>query len=437
MMSVVFTYLTKKNILTLLGAFLLYPILGFSLLYLSELIPGNPIWQHTIESADKICECKTNKHKLISPDTFTDSIMLMEAGAKIEGYSPAKRILLNPFYTANPNGNWEPEQSLASYTANKTSELELFHYARYWHGYIVVLRPLLYFFSYEKIRLINFIILNLLALTSVYLLAKKINIVTACCFLSTLLIVKAPILPISLQYIDTFAISIIAVIIILLCPDSTKQSKLFHILFFSAVGATTAYIDFLTTPILTLALPLTVLLLQTKETNNSSLCIIGVCAFIWFAGYTYMWATKWILTSICTQENVIADAINQIMIRSAGLKNDSATPAEHTLGLQLRIFARNLYHSSLHSFLAIIFIASSVLFFIFNKKEETRKFAWLTVISLLPIGWFILALEHSLQHWSFTGRMIAAIIFPLAVFFSSTINWGRIRNLLANLLRNQ
>lgn len=433
-MSVVFTYFSKRNTLALLGAFLLYPIIGFSLLYLSSLIPGNPIWQHTIESADEICTLKENPQKLISPDTFTDSIMLMEAGAEIKGYSPTKRILLSPFYTANPNGSWNTEHSLAAIASNKTSELELFHYARYWHGYVAILRPLLYFFSYREIQLINFFILNILILISTYLLAKRIDIATACCFLLSLLIVKAPLLPISLQYIDTFIISNIAIIALLLCPNNILKSKQFHLLFFATLGAATVYIDFLTTPILTLALPLTVMLLLTIETNKSSLCIVIVCALSWFAGYTYMWAAKWILTSIFTQDDVIADALNQIMIRSVGLKNDSATAAEITMSRQLLNLAVNLYHSSLYIFLAIIFITNSILFFIFNKRETSHKFAWLTVIALLPAVWFLLALEHSVQHWAFAGRMISASLFPLAVFFSRTINWEYIKNLLGNIL---
>ena len=53
---------------------------------------------------------------------------------------------------------------------------ESFEYARYWHGYLIFLRPLLILFNINQIRIMLTIILIILACILAYLIYKKINI---------------------------------------------------------------------------------------------------------------------------------------------------------------------------------------------------------------------------------------------------------------------
>ena len=55
-------------------------------------------------------------------------------------------------------------------------KLESFEYARYWHGYLTVLRPLLLIANLGQIRIIFTIVLFLLFIVFAYLIYKKINL---------------------------------------------------------------------------------------------------------------------------------------------------------------------------------------------------------------------------------------------------------------------
>lgn len=65
-----------------------------------------------------------------------------------------------PFYKAamlserKSNGKDQPIESLREYLENLQSG-EVVSYSRYWHGYLVVLKPLLAVMDYGKIRMLN------------------------------------------------------------------------------------------------------------------------------------------------------------------------------------------------------------------------------------------------------------------------------------------
>ncbi len=65
-----------------------------------------------------------------------------------------------------------PVDSLFEVVALANDNYIVKNYGRYWHGYQVLLRPLLCFFSYPDIRQINMILQFILVFGFVYLLAK-------------------------------------------------------------------------------------------------------------------------------------------------------------------------------------------------------------------------------------------------------------------------
>ena len=54
--------------------------------------------------------------------------------------------------------------------------LESFEYARYWHGYLTILRPLLIIFDVNSIRMLFRAVFVILAIWLLYLINKKINL---------------------------------------------------------------------------------------------------------------------------------------------------------------------------------------------------------------------------------------------------------------------
>ena len=50
-----------------------------------------------------------------------------------------------------------------------------YEYFRYWHGYMIFLRPLLVFFNYSEIRVILVLVITLLAILLVFFTYKKVD----------------------------------------------------------------------------------------------------------------------------------------------------------------------------------------------------------------------------------------------------------------------
>ena len=86
-------------------------------------------------------------------------------------------------------------------------KVESFEYARYWHGYLIILRPLLAFISLNEIRVIFTIMLISLAVILAYLLYKNINITVAVIFITGMLGIEYFYLGFSLQGIFVFLIT--------------------------------------------------------------------------------------------------------------------------------------------------------------------------------------------------------------------------------------
>lgn len=168
-------------------------------LTLVSLIPKESIEKHTKESAD-ILYTQTNRlfipirNLLIMFDNFTDSLMINTA------YSIDNK---DAFYSAMmARKNYIPgvtkiihEDTVGELkSASKYNKLdqagelkdtvegnieESFEYARYWHGYLVFLRPALLITNIGFLRVFMIGIFCTLGLTLSAIIAKKVNILYA------------------------------------------------------------------------------------------------------------------------------------------------------------------------------------------------------------------------------------------------------------------
>ena len=198
---------------------------------------------------------------------------------------------------------------------------ESFEYARYWHGYLIFLRPLLTLLNINQIRVMLTIILIILAGILAYLIYKKINIIVSIIFLISLLGVEYFYLGFSMQGVFIFLITMIASIILV---GRYEKIKDFGMLFF-ITGMLTNFFDFLTVPMVTYAVPLALyfLLKQREDTElNAKQIIIDIIKFgvLWGIGYGATWFTKWALTDLLFGKNIISTALMQVLYRSNGYK---------------------------------------------------------------------------------------------------------------------
>ena len=139
-------------------------------------------------------------------------------------------------------------------------------YMRYWHGSMVILRPLFVFFNIEQIYLINKIVMWGLAIILLIIILKKCKIL-ALAYITAMIMIAFPIVPMCLEYIWTFYIMIISSIIAILI-EKKGNSNLFILFFIN--GMLTCYFDFLTTEIITLFVPVIFVIYIRKSFKSFS-----------------------------------------------------------------------------------------------------------------------------------------------------------------------
>jgi hypothetical protein len=242
-------------------------------------------------------------------------------------------IMLNT--TGNLNTN-EPLRSamrmdiayLPEDTANDLSNLENFlegrtaekrSYGRYWHGYTAILRPLLSVMAFSDVRKLTFFCLMALFSAATILLVRRVDGVAALGFALAMALGGFPLPAFGMHYTPVLVTALALMCAILHWDVKDKESL---IRLFLLAGSLSAFLDLLTTPVITFTLPFLALLLPDLERQPrwdwrrvKSILLLGV---VWSAGYLLTWAAKWVLADLVLGEGIVYDALNQIRLRTGG-----------------------------------------------------------------------------------------------------------------------
>ena len=408
----------KKAIIKNLIILLLMPIAGLILLLLVHLLPTSKITANVNSSAESIkAECED---ELIIDDyhatligNFTDCLMLQLS--VYDGGHSAFDQALNLY--RNEVGNeeeWCPGLSLTDYLNGAPTKLEV-SYPRYWHGYLVILKPLLLFTSLNSVRLLNAGLQMILLAASLILFSKKGHSKLAFSFAAALPFMFFFSSFASLSFSVCMYIVLIEMLLLSLFYEKLSENE-GYMTFFLIAGCATAYSDFLTYPLVTLAFPLiAVLALKEEKTKKNYLSILKY-SLTWGIGYVFMWASKWIIALIFTGKNTIADAISTISARTS-----SATEGGRIAGY-LKVLKNNIspFANRAFALLTLLIIAIVIVLIIKNGlKKHFDGFAQripVILIGLIPFIWWFVAANHSYEHAAFTCRNFA--IFVFAVVFA-------------------
>lgn len=254
-------------LLVLAGTFL-----GLAVLLLVHLLPLKPMQDHVYWSLPMIekefeDEVIVEGYRSTLTGNFTDCLMLEHAVYQAEGHSLLEQVL--HMYRAESyesEGGWWPGHSLKDYLENTPQPREV-QYARYWHGYLVILKPLLLLTSFNTIRLLNSALQLLLAGCVVMGFCRRDAMPLAMGFLLSLPF---------LFFVSTYASLSLSICFYVMTISLLAQLGLDPLLvrkgmygqFFLVVGMATSYFDFLTYPLVTLGFPLCVFLyLHGRETG--------------------------------------------------------------------------------------------------------------------------------------------------------------------------
>lgn len=221
---------TLWNILFLLGMILTGWIIATLLEVAVYCIPTGDI-RENISRGVGIYNSETNFYMFADGylstmnDNDSDSVILCETA-----YSSG-RPLYDAMASVYPGGNETRVNNIIAYSNFHDDDYSMYSYARYWHGYVVLLKPLFCFFDFADMRVIMYIVEILLYMLVGIEIAKHFGDKYLWAYFGFLVLMNPIIIALSYQYVPCTCIALFAALLIMKMniqdKDITLQSRLF------------------------------------------------------------------------------------------------------------------------------------------------------------------------------------------------------------------
>lgn len=287
------------------------------------------------------------------------------------------------------------------------SAMDMKGYSRYWHGYQVILKPLLSIFTYEQVRFIYNIIVMVLFVACCSMLWAKVSKTSAIALAVSMCFAHIEIFGMSIQFSNAFILVFISILYLLSRKDIDCFLSKNLVIFFFVLGSVINFIDLLTAPIVTLGVPLAIIILIRQRSVIDNFVIIAKSSIAWGAGYGLTWISKWCISSVILNRNVISDAIHQIFFRTMG---DETHPINRPEMLSSNFDSMFIFSAMAYILPVVYFIA-----IIFHKRVNISSILSLALLSLAPYAWYVILTSHSQIHFWFTYRAQVITMFCFLV----------------------
>lgn len=392
-------------------------VLGTIFLYSSFKLPISPI-QENVAVAVNVFRFEgisppLSEDKGSKLDNWTDSLMLINASFDQKDVSVLEKAI--KIYRPLFKDDIPTDTILEMYAGAQFNES--ISYTRYWHGYLVVLKPFLYFANYVTFRKFNEILIFIFIIFAAMLLCVKKHYKFIIPFLLTMLFIRPTVIAKSIQYSVIFYVTILSLIVQILFKERLEKTNN-YILFYFVIGIVTSYLDLLTYPLLALGLSLTFIVNTNKKDDIKSLIKRLIFNSIaWVSGYALMWIGKWTIAYIFSIENVFQDAYSTVLIRTSRLANE--VPINFSMVLKSNLEnALNPFFSSF--FFGVIIVVISCIAYLYVKKSDIKDILMSALpyiyIFMLPFCWYFLLLNHSFFHAWFTFRTLGVGLISITCF---------------------
>ncbi|MBQ7723336.1 MAG: hypothetical protein IJT57_03335 [Selenomonadaceae bacterium] len=348
-------------------------------------------------------------------DNFTDAIILLEVTHPTENLIEA--AMLNPRFVMPEEER--PVETLIKVFGGDTSGLIETVYPRYWHGELVILKPLLIATQVQHVRMLFAYADFILFVVALMMFQKVLGTRYTLAFAAVIMTLNLVSVSMSFQFSTVYIVTMSAIIFMLKKNRRLFDDDLYNY-FFAAIGIIIGFTDFFTYPAFSVGLPLIVYyLLNRRELLKKNLAhvlkLMTGLLISWGIGYAGMWSGKWIIAQVLTDYNALSDALGQV---SSYMQINNAL---NTAGWQITSLGsiqRNIAvvgHGPIRIFIfaAIIFL---VYMLIRRRKKisfSARKFLPYLMPAVLPFIWYAMASGHSHIHAFFTYRSLTVTIFAL------------------------
>ncbi|MBO6114120.1 MAG: hypothetical protein J6P57_03575 [Lachnospiraceae bacterium] len=388
-----------------------------------QLLPTKHMSGHVAESVDALSSEGLYPNwaggdTYATGDNFTDSIMLRICIYDGDESIVQKALLNTSWWVDVPGLDYI---QILAFSFDDSLPRSTSIYPRYWHGYEIILKPLLLFFNVHEIRILNMFFQLLFLSLCIMLIAEKLGKKYVPILLITLLGINPITCAISFQFSCIYYITLLTIIYLLWKRDSICENN-GYIYLFLMDGILCAFFDFLTYPLVALAIPLIFFIIADNKNRFIKNVIIPPIA--WAFGYGFQWASKWIISYILTGYNTIKDAVDQAKYRTNG---NMGIPESHgrlsAIESNFNIFSKSpqLIIFLLIAFIYIIIIIKKAILDKGFKLSKTTllKIIPLIVVILYPFVWYIVMFNHSYIHIFIAYRNVsifaAGIIATLIV----------------------
>ncbi len=401
----------RNHLILLIGG----ALAGLLALILVYCIPTEPMEEHIYQSLPML-EKEFVSSELIDgypgslTGSFTDCLMLENAVYQSPEHTMLEQILFMYRGESGMGEGWATGYSLADYIGGIEQPREV-EYGRYWHGYLVVLKPLLFLTTFNALRIMSSAFqLILVGMIVIGLSRRKEE------FLGMAFLVSMPFL----YYFGLYASLSLSIcfyimaglILVQLRWDERLRKHGWYGEFFLIAGMLTSYFDFLTYPLVTLAFPLCVCLYLDKDGANKGLKRLVGYSMEWGVGYLGLWVLKWVLADILAGGSVIKDGLDAILERS----DVAASESTRMTGFFFVLRQNMSVYFNWGFYLLGLGIAIWLIRTILKKKSEITKKTFgegmvLLTVALYPLIWFFFTQNHSDEHWIFTFKILAVSVF--------------------------
>ena len=412
----------------IIAALVIASICGVLLMTAVYLIPTDRINKNVAASAEIFDrEGLTNSYipwmTSTRMDNYTDSIMLSEAAYNEDASALKKAMSSKYVYVINEEDYYQPGY-LNKMLLPVSDSSAVVSYARYWHGYLLAVKPLLVVVNLYGIRVINALVQIALLALLVYKLfktegGKKLIIP----LLLSVFLINPVSTVLNMQYACVYTITL-AGSLALVWLELYKTDKYWRLFLF--LGIAVAFFDFLTYPLASLGIPLVILIVLGREDSRKSLKQVIASGCCWGVGYAFMWASKWVLCDLLTGSSIVKDALNQVLVRTVtnayeetGISSDNV--------LDVISYNMDAFRDPVTIMVFVLAIAGFVLFIVFGKKKfklPQNLLLPLLVLAIVPFVWFCVLSNHSAIHFWMTYRNIAVTVMAIGAALSESISAG-------------
>lgn len=385
-------------------------ILGFLLLFAVYHIPARFTVDECVESAPYFTESgeyptETYSQRLL--DNYADCVMLLEASYL--GEESALEQVVNSYHNTIQDSN--PYYSFRRMYSGSKKEILSTSYARYWHGYLTVLRPLFTKLNYQQIIQINLWGQYILLLLVLFMVCRK---APSCLFplIITVLFLAPSAIGRCLEYSPAYIITLLFLLLFLWNPGGRINEKNVWVLFLSA-GILCGYFDLLTAPSLTLTIPLCFVCVQRAGSGSwkQNAGLFLRCCFVWLFGYAGMWAGKWILTALFEGSDFLHAIWERIWMYTGPTLEGKYIAPLTALGKNLT----ELFKIIDLDIFAVVFAGILIIAVVHDRRRISKRSSSDALLvflpALIPVVWVLLLKNHSHRHYWFVYRSLVPLIF--------------------------